>query len=79
MAPLTQEHATRKPRSALRHRPIPFDEQERVVLLPRTTRGKPHYEPHTSGGLPFLAGGSLLWHSSDWACSCCSFSSFFCC
>src|SRR5882724_2299431 len=51
MATLTQEQAI----SALRHCPIPSDVQELVVLLPRTTRGKPHCDPHTSGGLPFLA------------------------
>jgi hypothetical protein len=55
MTTLTQEQATSMPRSALRHRPIHPDVQEFVVLSPRTTRGKPHYEPHTSGGLPSLA------------------------
>ncbi len=43
------------PRSAIRHRPLgshatpsPFV----VVQTPRATRGKPHHEPHTTGGPP---------------------------
>ncbi len=49
------------PRSAIRHRPLgphatpaPFV----VVQTPRATRGKPHHEPHTTGGPPSGASGS---------------------
>jgi hypothetical protein len=51
----TMQETACMPRSVLRHRPIHSDVQEFVVLSPRTTRGKPHHEPHTFGGLPSLA------------------------
>src|ERR1051326_2500290 len=43
------------PRSAIRHRPLDPHTPVRpfvVVQTPRATRGKPHYEPHTTGGPP---------------------------
>jgi hypothetical protein len=43
------------PRSAIRHRPLGPHTQVKpfvVVRTPRATRGKPHYEPHTTGGPP---------------------------
>jgi len=45
------------PRSAIRHRPLSPHAQVKpfvVAQTPRATRGKPHYEPHTTGG-PHLA------------------------
>jgi hypothetical protein len=43
------------PRSTIRHRPLGPHPQVRpfvVVQTPRATRGKPHQEPHTTGGPP---------------------------
>ena len=43
------------PRSAIRHRPLGPHIQVKpfvVVQTPRATRGKPHQEPHTTGGPP---------------------------
>ena len=43
------------PRSAIRHRPLSPHAQVKpfvVVQTPRATRGKPHHDPHTTGGPP---------------------------
>jgi hypothetical protein len=43
------------PRSAIRHRPLGPHTQVKpfvVAPIPRATRGRPHYEPHTTGGPP---------------------------
>jgi hypothetical protein len=49
------------PRSAIRHRPLDPHAQVKpfvVVHTPRATRGKPHHEPHTTGGPPSGASPS---------------------
>jgi hypothetical protein len=49
------------PRSAIRHRPLSPHIQVKpfvVVQTPRATRGKPHHEPHTTGGSPSHTGTS---------------------
>jgi hypothetical protein len=49
------------PRSAIRHRPLGPHAQVKpfvIVQTPRATRGKPHYEPHTTGGPPSGASPS---------------------
>lgn len=49
----TEDVARPIPRSALRHRQLrPHVKPPVVAQTPRATRGRPHYEPHSTGGPP---------------------------